>query len=371
MSGFSDLIAGATFRSDLQNSNRVLQAEWIALVNAAITSFWNVIAASRPDFQVARSNPDYTVASGPSASFQVPADFHSIIDVVYGPDTSLEYSLGPFNWQNRRSPGGWFWPVITGYGAGQGATGMRLMGWNVFLEPSINAGGTYRLWYCPKPHIVVQTVRLATVGALPACTAAGSGPGKTLTASANGALAVDGQTVNVGNLILVKNQATSADDGVYIATEPGGASSPFVLTRNPGYDTTGTIFGGIQQGDVVGVGQSDAAQPTGTQEGQFFTLTAFTAIESAQTWTVGAAIDPVLEMFVEALDLKITIPALHRDNRGATAAPFEIRLNGQDGKTGLMGEAKWYFAQNRGATISKLIDTDAQLFRGGFNGGSW
>jgi hypothetical protein len=78
------------------------------------------------------------------------------------------------------------------------------------------------------------SARLATAAPLPACTAAGSGVGKTLTGNANGALSADGVAVNTGDRLLVKDQATASDNGPYVVTaagvnDPGG--SPFILTR--------------------------------------------------------------------------------------------------------------------------------------------
>jgi hypothetical protein len=354
---FSEIIAGAAFRADLQNTNRVLQAEWISLVNESIRSAWDVFAAARPDFQVA-PRADFTLTSGGSASFSVPKDFHSLIDVVCAPDQPTEYSLGPFNWFNRRSPGGWYWPSLLGVGAGTGATGCRLMGTLIYVEPSIRAAGTYGLWYCPLPH-TAQPVRLATTGALPACTAAGAGVGKTLTANANGALTVDSAAVAVNDLILVKDQASTGDNGIYSVTVAGSAGSAWVLTRWTGFDETAEIAIGY----VVGVGQSDDTQPVGAvNEGQFFTLTTFTAIESAQAWTQGASIDAILEMFVELLKLKAAITAMQRDNRGATAAPFEKR------EDMLVAEAKKYFSTTRSPGPQKATDTDGRLFRGGWGG---
>jgi hypothetical protein len=354
---FSEIIAGAAFRSDLQNTNRVLQAEWITLVNESIRSAWDTFAAARPDFQVA-PRADFTLASGGSASFSVPSNFHSLIDVVCAPDTPTEYSLGPFNWFNRRAPGGWYWPSLLGVGAGTGATGCRLMGTLIFVEPSIRAAGTYGLWYCPLPH-TAQPVRLATTGALPTCVASGAGAGKTLTASANALLTVDGADVVLNDLILIKNQVSTGDNGIYQVTQTGSVGLPWVLTRWTGFDETAEIAVGY----VVGVGQYDAALPTGAvNEGQFFTLTTFTAIESAQSWTQGANIDAILEMFVELLKLKAAITAMQRDNRGATAAPFEKR------EEALIAEAKKYFSTTRSPGPQKAIDTDGRLFRGGWGG---
>lgn len=58
-----------------------------------------------------------------------------------------------------------------------------------------------------------------------------SGVGATLTAGANGALVVDGVTVSAGDRVLVKNQASSFENGMYSVTATGDGSNPYVLTR--------------------------------------------------------------------------------------------------------------------------------------------
>lgn len=88
-------------------------------------------------------------------------------------------------------------------------------------------------------------VRLATAAALPANTAAGSGVGKTLTADANGALTVDGVAVAVGNRILVKDEGTGANNGIYAVTAAGDGSNPFVLTRAIDFDQDAEVVGGV------------------------------------------------------------------------------------------------------------------------------
>lgn len=76
--------------------------------------------------------------------------------------------------------------------------------------------------------------RVATAAALPSCTYSNgtSGIGATLTATANGALTVDGVTVAVDDRVLVKNQASSFQNGVYVVTATGSAGAAFVLTRS-------------------------------------------------------------------------------------------------------------------------------------------
>lgn len=65
-----------------------------------------------------------------------------------------------------------------------------------------------------------------------------SGAGKTLTANANGVLTVDGVTPSLNARILVKNESTGADNGIYIATNLGTVGTPWVLTRADDFNTT-------------------------------------------------------------------------------------------------------------------------------------
>jgi len=98
-----------------------------------------------------------------------------------------------------------------------------------------------------------QACNLATTAALPSCTYNNgtSGVGATLTATANGALTVDSVLTVVNNRILVKNQASGGQNGIYVVTQVGSAGTPFILTRATDYDTTGTGTNEIDQGDFV------------------------------------------------------------------------------------------------------------------------
>jgi hypothetical protein len=96
-----------------------------------------------------------------------------------------------------------------------------------------------------------QAVRLATVAALPANTYNNgtSGVGATLTANANGALSVDGVAAVVGNRILVKNEVTQANNGVYVVTQTGSGAAVYILTRATDFDSAGSGVDQIDQGD--------------------------------------------------------------------------------------------------------------------------
>lgn len=89
-------------------------------------------------------------------------------------------------------------------------------------------------------------VSAATTGSLPANTYNNgtSGVGATLTGNANGALAAqDGVTVAAGARLLVKNEAASANNGVYVVTQAGSASSPYILTRATDANTPAQLSG--------------------------------------------------------------------------------------------------------------------------------
>ena len=85
---------------------------------------------------------------------------------------------------------------------------------------------------------VKGSCRLATAAALPTVVYNNgtSGVGATLTASAAGVLTVDGQATTLGERILVKNQSSQEQNGIYEVTTEGTAGVAFVLTRSTDMD---------------------------------------------------------------------------------------------------------------------------------------
>lgn len=106
------------------------------------------------------------------------------------------------------------------------------------------------------------SVRIATTTTLAlsggACTYANgtAGVGATLTGNANGALAaIDGITLTViGSRLLVKNQASGLENGIYVLTQVGTAGTPFILTRAEDCDSATELTSGfivpIEEGTV-------------------------------------------------------------------------------------------------------------------------
>lgn len=68
-----------------------------------------------------------------------------------------------------------------------------------------------------------------------------SGVGATLTANANAALVIDGVTLvsptDNGIRVLIKNEVSSQYNGIYVVTESGSGSAPWVLTRATDFNT--------------------------------------------------------------------------------------------------------------------------------------
>lgn len=131
-------------------------------------------------------------------------------------------------------------------------------------------------------------VAYATDAALPTCTYNNGtgGVGATLTASANGALTIDGETVVQGYSVLVKNQANAAHNGIYTITENGDGSTAFILTRRTDSDNSPT--GEIAAGDAVYVLLGTA------NEGQAYVLT-----------TIGSGVDNAIVVGTDNLSYSV------------------------------------------------------------------
>jgi len=96
---------------------------------------------------------------------------------------------------------------------------------------------------------------------------AGVGVNATLTGSTNVPLVVDGVTVATGKRILVKNQGSAFQNGIYTVTQQGNnATIPYILTRASDYDTSGSGINEVQAGDFVLVLSSTLANTAWVQQ---------------------------------------------------------------------------------------------------------
>ena len=99
------------------------------------------------------------------------------------------------------------------------------------------------------------STRLGTTADLSATYSNGTaGVGATLTATSNGAITLDGTTPSVADRILVKNQTSASENGIYVVTTVGNGSTAFVLTRATPEDQPSELSGGafvfVEEGSI-------------------------------------------------------------------------------------------------------------------------
>lgn len=71
-----------------------------------------------------------------------------------------------------------------------------------------------------------------------------SGVGATLTGVSVGALSIDGNTPTIGDSVLIRNEVTQANNGIYIVTTVGSGIAVYVLTRRTDFDSSAEIDAG-------------------------------------------------------------------------------------------------------------------------------
>lgn len=155
------------------------------------------------------------------------------------------------------------------------------------------------------------TAMAATAAALPTNTYSNgtAGLGATLTASANAALVVDGYTVAVGDVILVKNEATQANNGLYTVTATGSGSAAYVLTRSTDMATSGEYQGafipvgpdGTANKNTIWLCGNTAAPTVGT------TAITFTQIAAPSSYSAGNGLTLASTTFSAVADTGITV----------------------------------------------------------------
>jgi len=143
--------------------------------------------------------------------------------------------------------------------------------------------------------VIKPTARLATAAALPANTYANgtAGVGATLTATATGTLTVDGVLTALNDLILVKNEAAAANNGLYQVTTAGATGVAYVLTRHVDMDVA-TEFPGafipVGAGGTANANSLWLANPT-TPVTVGTTAIPFTQLNAATSVTAGNGIN--------------------------------------------------------------------------------
>jgi len=196
-----------------------------------------------------------------------------------------------------------------------------------------------------------EAVDLATTTALSANTYNNgtSGVGATLTANANGILSVDSTVTVVSNRILVKNEVTQSNNGVYTVTQVGTAGTPYILTRATDFDTAGT-----------GVDQID--------EGDFFLVTS--GVINANTAWVQQTAPPITVGTTALVFQQFAAPITYTAGTGLSESPTYTFNIANTGTAGTYGSASSVpvFVTNAQGQVTSVTPTSIAIASGAVSG---
>jgi hypothetical protein len=117
------------------------------------------------------------------------------------------------------------------------------------------------------------------------------------------ALVIDGHAVEVNERVLVANQTSGVQNGIYVVTNKGSGSASWVLTRATDFDETGEISTGVKVHVIRGNSNADAtfvlttdnpalnttvlefSRDTGKIVGVKEAVFTITAVDTIKTWT--------------------------------------------------------------------------------------
>lgn len=193
-------------------------------------------------------------------------------------------------------------------------------------------------------------VRVATTTALPSNTYATGA----LTATANGALTVDGVGVVASDRVLVKNEPTGSHNGIYVVTNPGTAGAPYVLTRAGDANVTSDLSNGMTVPVLSGSTQADTLW---LQTADSVTLDT-TALAFSQVGGAGATYTAASPITLVGNQFSLTTVPVNLGGTGATSAAAARTNLGTVGKypasgsvTGpSAGGTSWTVTHNLGTT---------------------
>lgn len=211
-----------------------------------------------------------------------------------------------------------------------------------------------------------DSVNWATAGALPANTYANgtAGVGATLTATANGALSVDGNAVTAGERLLVKNEATGANNGIYTVTQAGTAGTPYILTRTVDADETADlenasvfIAGGATLADTMWT-QNATVTTIGTTAQSWIQFSSAGSVLSFTTISTPAGTAPVADSATDTLTLSLEADSGLRitGNSGTDTIAFGLNMPGLGTMaSGTVASADSFIIYDASASLHKTV----------------
>jgi hypothetical protein len=154
MPTLAELVAGAKELADQVEDPQNDEALWVRWVNQGVKELHRIVRTAFEDtfFETV----DFTL-TGSTYQYALPADFLSIRGLDWMPDTTNRASVRRFNFNERNTVGGG--PFAPSLYPGQGAAGRMyrvVSRATLMIEPQEVAAGPYRLYYVPKPTVLVD-----------------------------------------------------------------------------------------------------------------------------------------------------------------------------------------------------------------------
>ena len=173
----------------------------------------------------------------------------------FNSSTSTMYVYNGSTWSAISSATSYSAPIIGSTTINSGTTYGTITGLNL-TSGTVTADPTTALGIASKQYVDAVTAainfhapvqRASTANLTGTYNNGTSGVGATFTLTATGRLAIDGGNVSTNDRVLLKNQTTDLQNGIYVVTNQGGPGVSAILTRASDYDTPAEIT----NGDVV------------------------------------------------------------------------------------------------------------------------
>lgn len=375
------------FRADTANTadTVVLRGAGGNFSAGTITANLNGVASKATQLETARNFWIQGKADSTPVSFNGTGDVTINITALSVDPTEVNLLNGHFLVGNA-SDQGWATPKssvpLSGFGA---ASADVSMGGFKITNLATPASGDPDTTAATKGYVdsvaqgldVKASVRLATIAALPTNTY--NGGTQRITASANGSLSVDGLTPVVGDRILVKNESTASNNGIYTVITVGDAYSPFVLGRaldfNSSAEASPGAFTFVEQGlNLADTGWVMTADQTVVLDTTAITWTQFSG---AGSYTEGRGLVRVGNTFHFAQSTAYTIGDIFVASGASTIAPLAAVATGNVlisggagvapswGKVGLTTHVSGILGVANGGTGLNTITTNGVLLGNG------
>lgn len=141
MATLLELRTQARQRADMVNSQFVSDSELNGYINGSAIELYDLFVRAYDDYF---STPvSFSITSG--NTYSLPADFYKIRGLDLVESTGSYLTIMPYNFQERNRRG-----RTVDRLAGFQDRGYRAMGNLLYIEPSSQAPGSYRLWYIPR-----------------------------------------------------------------------------------------------------------------------------------------------------------------------------------------------------------------------------